>query len=131
MSNRLKPCPKCGAKVKLYSHINPHDNFCVLARCTNCKEEYPIPNVKIRTWKSNPTRISKRTIQEAEEAWNRRVAELYDIQAKSILCQLEEVTGETEYGEPQAFLDLPNGAHWKSHTKSMGYMKRSSITPGV
>ena len=33
----------------------------------------------------------------------------YDTQAKNILCQLEEGPGETEYGEPQAFLDLSNG----------------------
>lgn len=68
----LKPCPECGGKIKLYSNMNPNNQFFSFARCTSCKKEYPLPTVKLRTWKSNPIRISKRMIREAEEAWNRR-----------------------------------------------------------
>lgn len=73
---KLKLCPKCGGKIKLYSNINPNDNFFAFARCTACKEEYPLPTVKLRTWKSNPIRISKKMMCDAEKAWNKRVGEV-------------------------------------------------------
>ena len=72
---KLKLCPKCGGKIKLYSHIKPGDNYFMLARCTSCKKEYPLPTVKLRTWKSNPIRISKKMIHDAEKAWNKRAGE--------------------------------------------------------
>lgn len=68
---KLKPCPSCGGQIKLYSDVNLNDNFFALARCIICKKEYPLPAVKLRNWKSNPIRISKRMIHEAAEAWNR------------------------------------------------------------
>lgn len=69
---KLKSCPKCGGKIKLYSNMNPNDNTFAFARCTSCKKEYPLPAVKLWTGKSNTIRISKRMIREAAEAWNKR-----------------------------------------------------------
>lgn len=71
-------------------------------------EKYPLPTVERRICNSNPTRIAKRMIQEGEEAWYRLAGELYDAQAEDFLRQLEEGPGESGYGEPQAYLDLPN-----------------------
>ena len=71
-------------------------------------EKYPLPTVERRICNSNPTRRAKRMIQEGEEAWYRLAGELYDAQAEDFLRQLEEGPGESVYGEPQAYLDLPN-----------------------
>lgn len=72
---KLKPCPHCGGDIKLYSDLNPNDKFVAFARCTSCKKDYPLPTVKLSTWKSNPIRISKKMINDAVKAWNRRTYE--------------------------------------------------------
>lgn len=69
----LKPCPECGGEVELYSSCNPNRPYSAFARCMVCKREYPLPTVKLKVWKSNPIRISKSMIHDAEIAWNRRV----------------------------------------------------------
>lgn len=69
----LKPCPSCGGSIKLYSSCNLDRPYFAFARCQKCKKEYPLPNVKLKTWKSNPIRISKVMIRQAENEWNRRV----------------------------------------------------------
>lgn len=65
----LKPCPKCGGEIKTMCGTvrNPQ----IYARCESCREEYDLPKVKLKTWKSNPIRISKTSIREAAEAWNK------------------------------------------------------------
>ena len=63
----LKPCPNCDGEILLYSN-GPKRG--VYAKCKACGSEYPIP-VKIKTWKSNPIRISDITIRKAKEQWNR------------------------------------------------------------
>lgn len=67
---KLKKC-LCGGDVKLYSVCNPNLPYSAMARCTLCKKEYPLPNVKLRTWKSNPTRISRTMVKDAEKEWNK------------------------------------------------------------
>lgn len=75
MSEQLKPCPSCGGDIKLYSNLNPNDNFFAFARCTYCKKEYPLPTVKLSTWDSKRIGISKKMINDAVKAWNRRAYE--------------------------------------------------------
>lgn len=69
---KLKPCPKCGGEIKLYSDLDPNDPYVAFAKCTKCKKEYPLPTVKLKTWKSNPARISAEMIHDAEKAWNKQ-----------------------------------------------------------
>ncbi len=68
--SKLKKC-SCGGEVKLYSVCNPEFPYSAMARCMLCKKEYPLPNVKMKTWKSNPIRISKSMIKDAEKEWNK------------------------------------------------------------
>lgn len=67
----LKPCPECGGEIKLYSCSNKP--YSATAKCQKCRKEYPLPTVKLKVWKSNPIRISKSMIRDAERAWNRRI----------------------------------------------------------
>ncbi len=69
----LKPCPECGGQIKLYSVCKPNIPYSACAKCQNkkCRKEYPLPNVKLKTWKSNPIRISKTMIKQAEKEWNK------------------------------------------------------------
>lgn len=69
----LKPCSECGGNIKLYSVCNSNIPYHAKARCMGeCKKEYPLPEVKLKTWKSNSVRISKSMVRDAEKAWNRR-----------------------------------------------------------
>ena len=71
MSNvKLKRCT-CGGEVELYSVCDPRIPYSAMAICTACKKEYPLPNVKRRAWKSNPIRVSKAMVREAEKEWNK------------------------------------------------------------
>lgn len=70
MFEKIKPCPECGGNVELYSVCNPEIPYSAFARCQKCKKEYPLPKVKLKTWKSNPIRISKTMISQAEKEWN-------------------------------------------------------------
>lgn len=72
---KLKPCPKCGGNIELYSVFNPGISYSAFARCQKCKNEYPLPKVKLKTWKSNPIRISKIMISQAEKEWNKQMIE--------------------------------------------------------
>ena len=72
---KLKPCPKCRGEIKLYSDMDPNDPYFAFARCAKCRKEYPLPNVKLKTWKSNPIRILAKMIHDAEEAWNNRAGQ--------------------------------------------------------
>lgn len=67
----LKPCPSCDGKIILYSVCNPQIPYSAMARCEKCKKEYPLPKVKLKTWKSNPIRISKSMVKDAEREWNK------------------------------------------------------------
>lgn len=67
---KLKPCPKCGREIVTMCGLMRTPR--IYARCKECKTEFDLPNVKLKTWKSNPIRISKTTIREADEAWNNR-----------------------------------------------------------
>lgn len=73
MNIELKLCPACGGQIKLYSTCNPNVPYSAYAKCQNqkCKKEYPLPNVKLKTWRSNPIRISKSMIRQAEKEWNK------------------------------------------------------------
>jgi len=66
----LKKC-SCGGSVKLYSVCNPDLKYSAMAKCTVCKEEYPLPKVKLKVWKTNGIRISKTMIRDAEKEWNK------------------------------------------------------------
>lgn len=70
----LKPCPKCKGEIALYYVCNPNVLYVAMAKCKDCKQEYPLPEVKLRVWKSNPLRISQKMVRDAERAWNRRYA---------------------------------------------------------
>lgn len=64
---RLKPCPKCKGKIKLYSR------FAVgaVAVCQSCKKEFVVCNVEqLKLYKG--TRIRKSTIRKVEKMWNMR-----------------------------------------------------------
>ena len=65
-SKVFKPCPKCGGNITLYSS---GETMSVYAECNACGAKYSIP-VKIKTWKSNPIRISETTIRKAIDKWN-------------------------------------------------------------
>lgn len=69
----LKPCPACGGQIKLYSVCNPDIPYSVCAKCQNtkCRKEYPLPKAKLKTWKSNPIRISKSMIEQSVKEWNK------------------------------------------------------------
>lgn len=67
----LKPCPSCGGKITLYSVCNPKIPYSAMARCEKCRKEYPLPKVKLKTWKSNPMRISESMVKDAEREWNK------------------------------------------------------------
>lgn len=66
----LKCCPECGGAIELYSVLRLNVPYVALAQCNECDREYPLPNVKLKTWKSDPTRISKKMIRQAEKEWN-------------------------------------------------------------
>lgn len=66
----LKPCPKCGGEIVTMCGIMRTPQ--IYAMCKSCRAEFDLPNVKLKTWKSNPIRISKTTIRQAAEAWNNR-----------------------------------------------------------
>jgi len=66
---KLKPCPFCGGEIATMCGLVRTPQ--IYARCKSCKEEYDLPNVKLKTWKSNPIRISKTTIRKAAEEWNK------------------------------------------------------------
>lgn len=66
----LKKC-SCGGEVELYSSYNPNRPYSAFTRCTVCKKEYPLPTVKIKTWKSNPIKISQSMVNDAVKAWNK------------------------------------------------------------
>jgi len=53
----IKPCPECGGKIDLMCGAAREPQ--IYARCEKCKREYDLPNVKLKTWKTNPMRISK------------------------------------------------------------------------
>lgn len=73
---KLKPCPSCGGKIELYSVLKQDIPYTALARCKKCEREYPLKNVKLKTWKSNPIRISKEMIKKAEIEWNKMDIEI-------------------------------------------------------
>ena len=72
---KLKPYPKCGGGIVLYSDMNPEHPYFAVAICKKCRERFPLPAVKVQVWKSNPLRISKKMIHDAEKAWNKRTGE--------------------------------------------------------
>ena len=65
----LKPCPKCGGEIRLMCGLLR--DVTIYAHCKECNTEYDLPEVKLKTWKSNPTKISKETIHKAEKTWNK------------------------------------------------------------
>lgn len=67
---KMRPCIQCGGEIVLYSVCNPEVPYSAMAKCKKCKKEYPLPTVKLKTWKSNPCRISKTMVKNAEKAWN-------------------------------------------------------------
>lgn len=72
----LKPCPNCQEKIILYSVQDPQVPYSAYAKCKKCKREYPLPKVKLKTWKSNPLRISQAMIRQAEKEWNKLAEQL-------------------------------------------------------
>lgn len=71
----LKPCPKCGGEIVTMCGLLRTPP--IYAMCKKCKAEFDLPNVKLKTWKSNPIRISKTTIRQAAEWWN-KIAEVLE-----------------------------------------------------
>ncbi|MCH5340068.1 MAG: hypothetical protein J1E01_01245 [Acetatifactor sp.] len=69
MSEEMKPCPGCGGEIKLMGGLLRVPE--AYAKCIDCNKEYDLPNVKIKTWPSNPIRISKTTIRQAVKSWNK------------------------------------------------------------
>lgn len=65
----LKPCPKCGGTVKLYSKIDPEDNCDCYAKCLLCKAEYPF-KVHFKL-KPKSAKIYPQSIEKAKRIWNR------------------------------------------------------------
>lgn len=55
----LKPYPKCGGEIVTMCGLLRTPQ--IFVRCKSCKTEFDLPNVKLKTWKSNPIRISKTT----------------------------------------------------------------------
>lgn len=69
---KLKPCPKCGGEVKLYSVCKMDINYNCFAKCQKCKEKYILPYID---FKLSGVTIHKDSIKEAEKAWNNRKEE--------------------------------------------------------
>lgn len=74
-NKELKTCPVCGGEIVLYSCMNPEIPYFAFARCKNCKKEFPLPKVKLKVWKSRPTRISQTMINQATREWNKMAEE--------------------------------------------------------
>lgn len=75
---KLENCPNCGGKITLYSHTSLADSYECFARCSECKTEYPMPEVHFAThgiW------IYPSSIKKAERIWNERAVSM---------CKLEQ-----------------------------------------
>ena len=77
MKSKLKPCPKCGGEIKLYSVCKMDINYNCFARCHECKAEYILPDIKFEL---SGVKINKKSIREAEIAWNNKVNDDYCIE---------------------------------------------------
>lgn len=67
----LRPCPKCGGTIRLYSTADPDrtkDGYNCFAKCKTCKEEYPMPEAKLKVYRGN--RIYTQSIKKAIRIWN-------------------------------------------------------------
>ena len=64
----LRPCPKCGGKIRLYSTLQPGKNYNCLAKCMSCKEEYPMPKAWLKTY--GASKIYPQSIKKAIRIWN-------------------------------------------------------------
>lgn len=70
MQLELRPCPKCGGEIKLYSCCSIDVDYNCFAKCQKCKTEYPMPEAKLKTYGA---RIYPASIRKAERLWNSRV----------------------------------------------------------
>lgn len=69
MKKELRNCPQCGGDVKLMANpFHKTDECACFARCSKCKKEYGLPNVKLKILKN--LRVSKTTLRESAKAWN-------------------------------------------------------------
>lgn len=66
----LKPCPKCGGKISLYSTTDPNRSYNCFAKCKSCKEEYPMPEANLKTYSG--VKIYPQSIKKAIRLWNER-----------------------------------------------------------
>lgn len=66
----LRPCPKCGGKIRLYSRADPKSTYNCFARCKSCKEEYPLPEACLKTYKG--VHIYPQSIKKAIRIWNEK-----------------------------------------------------------
>lgn len=67
---RLKPCPFCEGEIVLMTGIKRVPP--IYAKCTKCGFECDLPEVKLKTLRHKPMKISKTTLTKATKAWNKR-----------------------------------------------------------
>lgn len=70
MLEDLRPCPKCGGKIRLYSRTNQEVTYNCFARCQLCKEEYPLPEARLKVY--NGVHIYPQSIKKAIRIWNEK-----------------------------------------------------------
>lgn len=72
---KLKPCPKCGGEIKLYSHVSLELGFNCFARCKSCKTEFTVP-VELKT---KGAKIYPASIKKSYRIWNENSKQLKTI----------------------------------------------------
>lgn len=64
----LRPCPKCGGKIRLYSTVQPDKDYNCFAKCVSCKMEYPLRKARLKTY--GGAKIYPQSIKKAIRIWN-------------------------------------------------------------
>ena len=69
MSNELKPCPKCGGEITIYTGIFRG----AFAKCKNCKSEFDICGMDKIPTINGGVKIRQCTVDKIKRMWNRSV----------------------------------------------------------